>query len=635
MHFSVVASISLFVLHSFAHPTHRGQRPNLHRRTVDINRFRLQTKTTYVNSTVADTSGNLNRRQDTDYVQIATDLVKKIAPDATFRVVDDHYVGKSGIAHVNFKQTANDLDIDNADFNVNVGKDGKVFSYGNSFFTGEIPSALRKRQSVAPVQALQGVNNALDLSISTNQANAQSNGANAYTIQGTSGATQDPKAKLVYFQNSDNILSLAWRVETDIYSNWLLSYGDAANTQNILGVVDYSADATYQVYPWQCNDPDECERELITDPWDSVASEFTWQGDGFSDYPTTRGNNGIAQTNRNNTSQYISNPRPNAPDGQFVYPYSPNLTDPNTYGDASVTQLFYTANKYHDLLYQLGFTEAAGNFEVNNDGQGGVGQDFVILNAQDGSGKNNANFATPPDGQSGRMRMYLWNYTAPVRDCTFEAGVIIHEYTHGLSNRLTGGPANTACLNVLEAGGMGEGWGDFMATAIRTKTTDTRTTDYPLGAWVYGKPQGLRQYVYSTSLTTNPLTYGSNNALNEVHALGTTWATMLYEMMWNLVDAHGINGADRPSFDANGVPTDGRYLAMQLVVDGMALQPCNPTFIQARDAIIDADVILTGGENRCAIWTAFAKRGLGSSASRGPPNGAARVESYDIPGDVC
>lgn len=121
MHFSVVASISLFVLHSFAHPlTQQGRRPNLHRRTVDINRFRLQTKTTYVNSSVADTSGSLERRQDADYVQVATDLVKKIAPDATFRVVDDHYVGKSGIAHVNFKQTANDLDIDNADFNVNV-----------------------------------------------------------------------------------------------------------------------------------------------------------------------------------------------------------------------------------------------------------------------------------------------------------------------------------------------------------------------------------------------------------------------------------------------------------------------------------------------------------------------------------
>jgi len=107
------------------------------------------------------------------------------------------------------------------------------------------------------------------------------------------------------------------------------------------------------------------------------------------------------------------------------------MTNPSDYVAASVTQLFYTANKYHDLLYALGFTEKAGNFEVNNNGQGGKGADMVILNAQDGSGTNNANFATPPDGQSGRMRMYLWTATTPKRDCSFEAGVIIHEYTHG------------------------------------------------------------------------------------------------------------------------------------------------------------------------------------------------------------
>lgn len=99
--------------------------------------------------------------------------------------------------------------------------------------------------------------------------------------------------------------------------------------------------------------------------------------------------------------------------------------------DASITQLFYTANLYHDLLYDLGFTEAAGNFEVNNNGQGGLGNDGVILNTQDGSGTNNANFATPVDGRNPRMRMYIWTYTTPRRDSSFEAGVVIHEYTHG------------------------------------------------------------------------------------------------------------------------------------------------------------------------------------------------------------
>lgn len=255
----------------------------------------------------------------------------------------------------------------------------------------------------------------------------------------------------------------------------------------------------------------------------------------------------------------------------FEYDYSPSTKDPKSYVDASVTQLFYTANTYHDLLYELGFTEEAGNFEVDNNGQGGKGNDAVILNSQDGAGTNNADFATPVDGKNPRMRMYIWTETSVKRDCAFEAGVVIHEFTHGLSNRLTGGPANSACLNGLESGGMGEGWGDWYATAIRLKAGDTHDTDYSLGAWVYGDPNGIRDYVYSTSLKTNPYTYESADEENEVHAIGTIWATILYEVLWALIDKHGKNDAPKPEFDANGVPTDGKYLAMKLVLDGLAL----------------------------------------------------------------
>lgn len=127
------------------------------------------------------------------------------------------------------------------------------------------------------------------------------------------------------------------------------------------------------------------------------------------------------------------------------------------------------------------------------------------------------------------------------------------------------------CLNGLESGGMGEGWGDWYATAIRLKAGDTRETDYALGAWVYGDPNGIRDYVYSTNMDTNPYTYESVDEENEVHAIGTIWATMLYEVLWNLIDKHGKNDADKPEFDENGVPTDGKYLAMKLVLDGMAL----------------------------------------------------------------
>jgi extracellular elastinolytic metalloproteinase len=200
-----------------------------------------------------------------------------------------------------------------------------------------------------------------------------------------------------------------------------------------------------------------------------------------------------------------------------------------------------------------------------------LGNDMVILNTQDGSGTNNANFATPPDGQSGRMRMYIWDKSTPKRDSSFEAGVVIHEYTHGVSNRLTGGPANSNCLNALESGGMGEGWGDFMATAIRLKASDTRAKNYPMGAWINNSPAGIRAYPYSTSLTTNPHVYTDVNSLTKVHAIGTVWATMLYEVMWNLIDKYGKNDAAKPTFDSKGVPTDGKYLAMKLVIDGMAL----------------------------------------------------------------
>lgn len=178
-------------------------------------------------------------------------------------------------------------------------------------------------------------------------------------------------------------------------------------------------------------DPTEGSRSVVKDPWNSVTSEFTWVSDGTTNYTTTRGNNGIAQVNPSGGTAYLTNYRPTSSSLAFEYDYTTSITDPTSYRDASISQLFYTANKYHDLLYLLGFTERAGNFEINNNGQGGAGNDFVILNAQDGSGTNNANFATPADGSPGRMRMYLWTYSTPRRDCSFDAGVVIHEYTHG------------------------------------------------------------------------------------------------------------------------------------------------------------------------------------------------------------
>ena len=144
--------------------------------------------------------------------------------------------------------------------------------------------------------------------------------------------------------------------------------------------------------------------------------------------------------------------------------------------------------------FRYGFDELAGNFQQYNFGRGGEGNDAVIANAQDGSGFNNANFMTPPDGQNGRMRMYLWNTALPYRDGDLEAGIVIHELSHGLSTRMTGGPENSGCLGWGESGGMGEGWGDFLATTIRSTST---YSDYAMGAWAANRDKGIRNYIYS------------------------------------------------------------------------------------------------------------------------------------------
>lgn len=114
---SLLAGLASTLALVHAHPG--GHAHSIVGRGVDINAFRLKATSKYVNATVAVTPSSRNNRRG-DYVGAATDLVKSVSNGASYRVVEDHYVGNNGIAHVNFKQTANGLDIDNADINVNV-----------------------------------------------------------------------------------------------------------------------------------------------------------------------------------------------------------------------------------------------------------------------------------------------------------------------------------------------------------------------------------------------------------------------------------------------------------------------------------------------------------------------------------
>ncbi|KAJ5097123.1 extracellular elastinolytic metallo proteinase [Penicillium angulare] len=556
------------------------------------------------------------------------------APGTAFRLVDDHYVGDNGVAHIYFRQTLHGIDIDNANFNVNIERSRKIFSYGSTFLSNCLPDvdSLSKSNYQDPTPALRHIIAKWDLPISMNGAWIEHiEGQKIYTLRGISGALSDPKAELVYFVISDEDIALTWKLEKNIGANWMITYVDAETNDKVYAVVDYVSHARYEVYNWGISNPNEGPRSVINDPWDISVSPFTWIGDGAMNYSTTRGNNAIAQFNPSGGDAYLDNFRPDNPDLQFEYTYSPSSSSPTSYINASITQAFYTVNAYHDLLYVLGFNEKAGNFQWNNDGKGGVGGDFVIVDTQDSYNFDLGTFTSPADGQPGRLCLGLWHNSVPDRDGSFDAGLVIHEYTHGLSHRLTGGPATPGCLNGLESGGMGEGWSDFMATAVRLKPNDTRMTDYAFAEWAENNKKGIREYLYSTSIDTNPLVYTNLNDWTEVHQIGNVWGNMLYEVLWNLIDKHGKNDGPRPLFQ-NGVPTDGKYLTMKLVIDGMALQPCTPNFLQARDAIIDADVALTNGSNLCEIWKAFAKRGLGQGATYSAWD---RTNSFSIPSEIC
>jgi len=293
---------------------------------------------------------------------------------------------------------------------------------------------------------------------------------------------------------------------------------------------------------------------------------------------------------------------------------------PDLYIDAATSNLFYWNNIIHDVFYQYGFDEVSGNFQENNFNRGGLGNDAVQANAQDGSGYNNANFATPPDGQRPRMRMYVWTYTNPYRDGDLDAGIIVHEYAHGISNRLTGGPGNVNCLNTAEAGGMGEGWGDFFGTAIRQRPEYNRNDIFGLATYDIGDDWGIRNYPYTSQMNINPETYNyiTRAGYGGVHAKGAVWCGILWEVYWNLVESLQFS-------DNWYLGEGGNNVILRDVIDGMKIQPCNPTFVSARDAILQADVVNHGGENFCDLWQGFAKRGLGVGAVAGG------TESFDIP----
>ncbi|KAG8827740.1 hypothetical protein FRC19_000749 [Serendipita sp. 401] len=401
-----------------------------------------------------------------------------------------------------------------------------------------------------------------------------------------SGTHNGHNPSLEYYVESSGSLVLTYVVQvvTPDGQHWYEAFVDASNG-NVIGSNDFSASASYYAVDPTVQD--------ITEGYSMFSRGDDWHAVGGNFTTDTSGNNVVAFIGD------VTNTTKQSSEG-LVFNYTYDLTLPPNVGqnvDAARVNAFYISNLIHDINYLYGFTEKTFNFQNDNFDKGGAGNDRILLSVQDSSGVNNANFNTPPDGTSGRMRMYIWTKSNPRRDGDLSNDVIAHEQTHGTTNRMTGG-GTARCLQTTESRGMGEGWSDAFASWMEHK--DSSVPDFALAKWVYNSPNGLRNYPYSTNLMTNPLTLARH-----------VWANMLHNVYAGLVAQAGWAADAFTNPDGKS----GNVVFLRLFMDALLLQPCNPTFVQARDAWIQADQNRYNGTHVCTIWISFSRLGLGPKAA--------------------
>jgi extracellular elastinolytic metalloproteinase len=600
--------------------------------------------------------------------------------DTQWEITNNYVSSISGVTHVYFRQVLNGIQINGTESDIHILPNGEILTENNKFVKG-IAGKLKgaSMPSINGMQAIESAAQQLNYTISENiSVVEQSQGINQNMLLSDGGISlSNIPAQLVYHLTEKGEIVLTWdiSIEEIAKQNWWNVKVDA-NTGNIIDTYnwmvscglehDHSGDEKldynknlydipnykeivadnngcfecYEVFALPLESPYYGSRTTENSPQDTSASPFGWHdtdGVAGADFFDTRGNNVDAHDDGDNSGY-----RPNGgADLDFTgYTFSQVYTGGNQYEDASITNLFYLNNVIHDIMYQYGFDEVSGNFQENNYGNGGSGSDSVNANAQV-SQWCNATFGTPSDGSNPSMNMYICND----KDGDFDALVVIHEFSHGTSNRLTGGPNNTSCLGNQEQ--MGEGWSDFYGTIMTMQPGDVASDARAVGTYLFGQGvggDGIRSHPYSTDFGVNPHTYDDIKSESVPHGVGSVWSMMLWEMTWELI---GANGYDNDIYNFTGNPSldAGNVMSMALVTEGMKLQPCQPGFVDGRDAILAADVAIYGGANECLIWEAFARRGLGISASQGSsgsrsdgteafdtPTG---VAAFTAPGDVC
>ena len=482
--------------------------------------------------------------------------------------------------------------------------------------------------------------------------------------------SDDAKAWLLYFPFREGVVRLAWATEiwgdpdaflilldaqdgTVLFRKNLTNYQTQPASYNVFTGDSPAPMSPSTVLPGSGTQAPYVAPTLLT--LIGIESPNTFNNLGWI---TDGANAGNGWTDGNNVQAGIDRDRIAGVDAPvsgvnraFNFACNPETDEPLTTPcqNAEVTDAFYWTNFYHDRLYLLGFTEPARNFQNDNFGRGGIASDRISAELQDLSGTNNANFTAPPDGSRGRMQVYIFPGPTPDRTSGLDHDVVLHELTHGTSNRLHN---NSTGLSSVMAGGMGEGWSDFYARALLSTADEDPNAIYTTGGWVTYEMSpgfhdnyyyGIRRFPYAVKSTVgpngkphNPLTFAdidptqinlndgafapnpmtANTPAYEAHNIGELWCMALLEVRARFINRLGF--------------ANGNQRILQFVTDGMKLDPINPTLLQGRDSIIAAANAGGGTADDIAdIRAGFAARGMGVTARVVNPFVGRVVENFD------
>jgi extracellular elastinolytic metalloproteinase len=412
----------------------------------------------------------------------------------------------------------------------------------------------------------------------------------------------------------------------------------------------------------------------------NLASRAPWDHDVKLNTPsfTTRGNNARSVEGWANESGPVPGAFSPVSQGRdYSYPWTnawstSDCSGPFVRGEsfdisASVTNLFVQHNRMHDWAYLLGFTEENWNGQDSNFGttEAFRENDPVLGQAQAGAtlpppgvygvARNNANMATLPDGTPSITNMYLWQpvagaFYAPCVDGDYDAGVIGHEYTHMIENRMIGKGDRRSGHH---AGAMGESTADLLSIEQLNENGNIPADGanrWATGTYATGeKLRGIRNYAGNFPATGSfptPGVYAQVDPLNfsdigydvtgpQVHADGEIWTATNFDLRRALAakyDAQYPEGdqALQEQCARGQVPVErcpGNRRWIQLVLDSFLLMPTAPSMIDARNAILAADTIRFGGANQSELWLGFARRGLGRNATS--TNGTGRASGVE------